>query len=62
MFAMLKRILLAVLFAGLSSSAFAAKVSLFDNLFDQDSQASIGSMHAAKASGHISITVDISTQ
>ena len=62
MFAMLKRILLAVLFAGLSSSAFAAKVSLFDNMFEQGSQSSIGRMHSSKARGHVSITVDISTQ
>jgi lipoprotein-anchoring transpeptidase ErfK/SrfK len=58
MFAMLKRILLAVLFAGLSSSAFAAKVSLFDNMFEQGSQASIGRVHSSKASGHVSITDD----
>lgn len=62
MFAMLKHILLAVVFAGLSSSAFAAKVSLFDDIFGERSEATIGSTHMGKASGKLAITVDISTQ
>jgi lipoprotein-anchoring transpeptidase ErfK/SrfK len=62
MFAMLKRVLLAVLFASLTSSAFAAKISLFDNMFGEDSSPSFARVHTGKASGHVSITVDISTQ
>ena len=53
---MLKRILLAVAFIGLSSSAFAASPSLLDGLF-----AKAGS-HGHAASGHLMITVDIATQ
>jgi lipoprotein-anchoring transpeptidase ErfK/SrfK len=62
MFVMLKRILLAAIFAGLSSSAFAAKVSLFDKMFGDDGQPSIARVHTGKPSGRLSITVDISTQ
>jgi len=65
--AMLKRLLLAVLFAGLSSTAFAAAPSLFDGLFgpEDGSHVSFGSHSAkakARAGDHVLITVDISTQ
>jgi lipoprotein-anchoring transpeptidase ErfK/SrfK len=65
MLAMLKSLLLAVLFAGLSSSAFAAAPSLFGDMFEPGpSHASFGT-HSAKAKtggSHVVITVDISTQ
>lgn len=64
---MLKRLLLAVLFAGLSSTAFAAAPSLFDGLFgpDDGSHVTFGSHSAktkARAGDHVLITIDISTQ
>lgn len=62
---MLTRLLAAVLFAGLSSSAFAAAPSLFDDLFGQGdgSHVAFGS-HAVKtkSAGMLTITVDISAQ
>jgi len=55
---MLRRILLAVLLIGFSTSAFAATHSIFDGgLFG-----GLGKSRAHVASGHLAITVDISTQ
>lgn len=65
MFAMLRRLLVAVLFFGLSSSAFAATPSLFGRLFDTGPSHSAFGAPAAKVhkdGGHVFITVDISTQ
>ncbi len=59
---MLKRFLLAVLFFGLCSPAFASGVSLFGDLFGDNDGPSMSAMHATKSSGHLSITIDISTQ
>jgi lipoprotein-anchoring transpeptidase ErfK/SrfK len=62
---MLKRLLLAVLFFGLSSSAFAATPSLFGDLFGPTRGHSAFGAPIAKAhkgGGHVFITVDISTQ
>ncbi len=62
---MLKRLLLAVLFFGLCSPAFASNVSLFGDLFGDDNDGPSAMSHAthmSKSSGHLSITIDISTQ
>jgi L,D-transpeptidase catalytic domain len=65
MFAMIKRLLLAVVFAGLSTTTFAATPSLFGDIFDQDGSHAIFGSHSAKAKmggSHVSITVNIATQ
>lgn len=62
---MLIRLLAAVLFAGLSSSAFAAAPSLFDDLLGQGvgSHVAFGSRAVkTKSAGTLTITVDISAQ
>jgi len=62
---MLRRLLLAVVFFGLSSSAFAATPSLFSDLFGPAKGHSAFGAPAAKArsaASHVRITVDISTQ
>ncbi len=62
---MFKRLLLAVLFFGLSSSAFAAAPSLFGNMFNPGKGHAAFGAPAAKVhkdGGHVVITVDISTQ
>ena len=68
---MFKSVVMAALVFGLSTPAFAASPSLFDDLFgDSGSQATIGTTHARpfaapaskKPGGRLSITIDISTQ
>jgi len=62
---MLRPLLLAVLFFGLTSSAFAATPSLFGRMFDTNGSHSLFEAPAPKArqaGGHVFITVDISTQ
>jgi lipoprotein-anchoring transpeptidase ErfK/SrfK len=62
MFAML-RFALVLAFTTLSSTAFASSNSLFGDLFgDNPSSATVTTRGPATASGHLSITVDISTQ
>lgn len=59
---MLRLILAAVALLALSTSAFAAQTSFFDNLLSRgSSHATFGSISATPR-GHVSITVDISTQ
>ena len=58
---MLKRILLAAMFAGLSSSAFAATGSLFEGMFGNHSHGGFGAP-AGRTSSQLSITVDIAAQ
>ena len=70
MFVMFKPIVVAAFIFGLSSPAFAANVSLFDDLFGDNSQVTFGSTHARphlaagpkRAAGRLSITIDITTQ
>jgi hypothetical protein len=65
MVVMFVRVLLALVFAGLSSSAFAAVPSLFDGLFapGEAGHAALGShVGRARQGSHLTITVDISTQ
>ena len=67
---MLKTALIAAIVAGLSSPAFAANVSLFDDLFGDGSSVSFSTTPARpfagagphRASGRLSITIDITTQ
>lgn len=60
---MLRFVLLIVAVFGLSSPAFAAQSSFFGSLLlNNGSHASVGSMRNLRASGQLSITVDISTQ
>ena len=60
---MLRFVLLAVALLGLSSPAFAAQNSFFGSFLpNSGSHASIGGMRDMRSSGHLSITVDISTQ
>jgi lipoprotein-anchoring transpeptidase ErfK/SrfK len=62
---MLRRLLLVVVFFGLSSSAFAATPSLFGSLFDTGRGHAAFGAPAAKvrsAGSHVLITVDISAQ
>lgn len=59
---MFKRVFVAVLFIGLSSSAFAATGSLFDGMFEKGGHSPFGGSSAGRTSGHISITVDIASQ
>jgi lipoprotein-anchoring transpeptidase ErfK/SrfK len=61
MVVMLKRILLAAVFAGLSSSTFAATGSLFEGMFGNHSHGGFGSP-AGRTSSQLSITVDIAAQ
>jgi len=63
---MLKRLLLAALFFGLCSPAFASSVSLFGDLFGADDDSPMATSHhlshVKTSSGHLSITIDITTQ
>jgi len=63
---MLKRLVLAALFFGLCSPAFASSVSLFGDLFGADDDSPMATSHhlshVKTSSGHLSITIDITTQ
>jgi lipoprotein-anchoring transpeptidase ErfK/SrfK len=59
---MLRFVLLAVAFLGLTTSAFAAQPSLLDGMFKRNSHASISMVSVRSISGPVAITVDISTQ
>jgi lipoprotein-anchoring transpeptidase ErfK/SrfK len=59
---MLRFVLLAVAFLGLTTSAFAAQPSLLDGMFKKNSRASMSMVSVRSISGPLAITVDISTQ